>query len=98
MQKAETKKEASYFRSKVFIRLFLSYALIIAAFIGLYTVTFLTTYSSHHREIVEREMQQSTAAWATQMDQQLLAALSVCAAVNISESSRDILYTAYAEG
>ncbi|MBP3656585.1 MAG: helix-turn-helix transcriptional regulator [Clostridia bacterium] len=92
------KKEKSYFHSKVFIRLFLSYALIIIVFLTLYTGTFLFSYSSHHRSIVEREMQQKTAAWATAMDQQLLAAQSACSAVNTSESSREVLYTAYAQG
>lgn len=92
------KKEKTYFHSKVFIRLFLSYVLIIIAFLTLYTVMYLFSYSSYHRSIVEREMQQKTAAWATQMDQQLLAAQSVCAAVNTSESSREVLYTAYAQG
>ena len=92
------KKEKTYFHSKVFIRLFLSYVLIIIVFIALYAGTYLFSYSSYHRSIVEREMQQKTAAWATQMDQQLLAAQSVCAAVNTSESSREVLYTAYAQG
>lgn len=92
------KKEKNYFHSKVFIRLFLSYALIIIVFLALYTGTYLFSYSSHHRSIVEREMQQKTAAWATQMDQQLLVAQSACSAVNTSESSREVLYTAYAQG
>lgn len=92
------KKEKTYFHSKVFIRLFLSYALIIMVFLTLYTGTYLFSYSSYHRGIVEREMQQKTAAWATAMDQQLLAAQSACSAVNTSESSREVLYTAYAQG
>ena len=86
------KKEKTYFHSKVFIRLFF------IAFLTLYTGTYLLSYSSYHRGIVEREMQQKTAAWATQMDQQLLAAQSVCAAVNTSENTRSILSTVYVEG
>ena len=92
------KNETSYFHSKVFIRLFLSYVLIIAVFIALYACTYLVSYASYYRESAERAMQQKADAWGTQMDQQLLAAQSVCAAVDTSESSREILYTAYVEG
>ena len=92
------KNETSYFHSKVFIRLFLSYVLIILVFLGVYAATYLVAYSSYHREMVEREMQQKADAWGTRMDQQLLTAQNVCAAVNTSENCRSILQTVYVEG
>ena len=88
----------SYFHSKVFIRLFLSYILIIVVFLALYTGIYLVTYSSYHEDTVEREMQSKASAWGTMMDQQLLSAQSVCAAVNTSESCRSVLQTVYVEG
>ncbi|MBQ4579270.1 MAG: helix-turn-helix transcriptional regulator [Clostridia bacterium] len=88
----------SYFHSKVFIRLFLSYVLLIVVFLSLYTGIYLVTYSSYHADMVEREMQSKAAAWGTMMDQQLLSAQSVCAAVNTSESCRSVLQTVYVEG
>lgn len=91
-------KENSYFHSKIFIRLFLSYVLIIAVFLVIYTGTYMLAYSSYHENMVSREMQQKTAAWGTLMDQQLLSAQSVCAAVNTSENCRGVLQTVYVEG
>lgn len=88
----------SYFHSKVFIRLFLSYILIIVVFLAFYTGIYLVTYSSYHEDTVERELQSKAAAWGTMMDQQLLSAQSVCAAVNTSESCRSVLQTVYVEG
>ncbi|MGN0746970.1 MAG: helix-turn-helix transcriptional regulator [Aristaeellaceae bacterium] len=94
MQKSET----SYFHSRVFIRLFLSYVLIIMVFLGVYAATYLVAYSSYHREMVEREMQQKADAWGMMLDQQLMTAQNVCAAVNTSENCRSILQTVYVEG
>ena len=92
------KKEGSYFRSRVFIRLFLSYALMIAVFFALYIGMYLTFSHTYHRSAAERAMQQKTMFWATMMDRQLLAAQSVCAAVNTSETTRSILSNVYVEG
>ena len=92
------KKEGSYFRSRVFIRLFLSYALMIAVFFALYIGMYLTFSHTYHRNAAERAMQQKTMFWATMMDRQLLAAQSVCAAVNTSENTRSILSNVYVEG
>lgn len=85
------------FRSKVFIRLFLSYVIIIAAFMLIYFGFYMYSYSSHYADMERREWQQQTAAWGMEMDQQLFAAQSLCAAVNTSESCRSILQTAYVE-
>ena len=92
------KQGTSYFHSKVFIRLFLSYVLIIAVFLALYTGIYLVTYSSYHEDQVSREMQQKASAWGMMMDQQLFSAQSVCAAVNTSETCRNVLQTVYVEG
>lgn len=91
------KNENSYFRSKVFKQLFLSYVLIIMVFLGLYAAFYMLIYSSHHEDMASREMQQQAAAWGTMMDQQLFSAQNVCANVNTSENCRDILQTAYVE-
>ncbi|MBQ8654047.1 MAG: helix-turn-helix transcriptional regulator [Clostridia bacterium] len=91
------KHEPSYFRSKIFKQLFLSYVLIIAVFLAVYTGIYLVTYSSYHEDMTRREMQQQAASWGMAMDQQLLSAQSVCAAVNTSENCRSILQTAYVE-
>lgn len=85
------------FRSRVFIRLFLSYVGIISAFLLLYMGYYMYSYSTHYADAASQEWQRQTVAWATQMDQQLLSAQSLCAAVNTSESCRDALQTAYVE-
>lgn len=85
------------FRSRVFIRLFLSYVGIISAFLLLYMGYYMYSYSTHYADTASQEWQRQTVAWATQMDQQLLSAQSLCAAVNTSESCRDALQTAYVE-
>ena len=92
------KNQITYFHSKVFIRLFLSYVLIIVVFLALYTGIYLASYSSYHEDIVSREMQQQTSAWGMRMDQQLFSAQSVCQAVNTSENCRSVLQTVYVEG
>ena len=97
-KKAAEGQETSYFHSRIFIRLFLSYALIIAVFLALYVGMYLTACSTYYRSAAERETQQKAASWATVMDRQLLAAQSVCAAVNTSENTRSILSTVYVEG
>ena len=97
-RKPENGQETSYFHSRMFIRLFLSYALIIAAFLALYVGLYLSFCSANWRSGVQREMQQKADSWATMMDRQLLAAQSVCAAVNTSENTRSILSTVYVEG
>ena len=92
------KIDSTYFHSKVFIRLFLSYVLIIVVFLVLYTGSYLVSYSSYHDDIVSREMQQQASAWGMLMDQQLFSAQSVCQAVNTSENCRSVLQTVYVEG
>lgn len=92
------KKGTSYFHSKVFIRLFSSYVLIIVVFLALYTGIYWVTYSSYHEDMVSREMQQKATAWGMLMDQQLFSAQSVCTAVNTSENCRNVLQTVYVEG
>ena len=92
------KRESSYFRSRVFIRLFLSYALIIGLFLALYIGMYLSSCSTYYRSAAEQELQRRTDAWGTMMDRQLLAAQSVCAAVNTSENTRSILSNVYVEG
>lgn len=91
-------KRESYFRSRVFIRLFLSYALIIGLFLALYIGMYLSSCSRYYKGAAERELQRQADAWGTMMDRQLLAAQSVCAAVNTSENTRSILSNVYVEG
>ena len=87
----------SYFKSKVFIRLFLSYVLIIVLFVAFYCAWYVRSYADHREDLVRREAQQQTDALSTLLDQQLLAAQSLCAAVNSSSSCREVLQTAYIE-
>ena len=87
----------SYFRSKVFIRLFLSYVLIIVVFVAFYCAWYVRSYASHREDLVMREAQQQTKALGTLVDQQILSAQSLCAAINSSDSCREILQTAYIE-
>ena len=87
----------SYFRSRVFIRLFLSYVAIIVVFVAFYCAWYVRSYASHQSDLAMREAQQQTEALGTLMDQQLLAAQSLCAAVNASTSCREIFQTAYIE-
>ena len=87
----------SYFRSRVFIRLFLSYVAIIVVFVAFYCAWYVSSYASHRSDLVRREAQQQTAALGTLMDQQLLSAQGLCASVNASNSCREVLQTAYIE-
>ena len=48
-RKPENGQETSYFHSSMFIRLFLSYALIIAAFLALYVGLYLSFCSANLR-------------------------------------------------
>lgn len=86
-----------YFKSKVFIRLFLSYVLLIVCFMSVYTAWYLHTYQRDYSDMVSRAWQQKTEAWANRMDQQLLTAQNLCVMVNTSESCRNMLQTAYVE-
>lgn len=86
-----------YFKSKVFIRLFLSYVLLIAVFLTAYTVWYLHSYRESYADMVKREWQQKTETWAIRMDQQLLSAQTLCDMVNTSENCRSILQTSMVE-
>ena len=91
------KNKTRYFQSGVFKRLFLSHAMIILLVFGLFVGWSLVSYQREAAQLKEREWEQRAASWGTWMDQQLMQAQSLCAAVNISENARDILQTAYVE-
>ncbi len=86
-----------YFHSGVFKRLFLVYAIIIVFLFLLVSGWYVTRYRQETETMTEREWSQRTAAWGTWMDQQLMQAQGLCAAINASESCRDVLRTAYVE-
>ena len=86
-----------YFQSGVFKQLFLSYAAIILLVFGLFVIWSLFSYQREANELREREWEQRAAGMGTWMDQQLMQAQNLCASVNVSESARDILQTAYVE-
>lgn len=88
---------APHLHSKVFARMFLSYVALIAAAVAVYCAWYLHTYAEHQEDMARREAQQQADMLGTRMDQQLLAAQSLCAAVNASSSCREILQTAYIE-
>ncbi len=86
-----------YFRSGVFKRMFLSYAIIIVLLFLLVSGWYVVHYRREAESITEREWSQRSASWGTWMDQQLMQAQGLCAAINASESCRDVLRTAYVE-
>ncbi len=86
-----------YFHSGVFKRMFLSYAIIIVLLFLLVSGWYVVRYRQETESIAEREWSQRSASWGTWMDQQLMQAQGLCAAINASESCRDVLRTAYVE-
>ena len=84
--RAEGKARQSYFRSSVFKRMFLSYALIILVLFGIFIGWTLLAYRRETTELAKQEWEQRAVTWGTWMDQQLMQAESLCAAVNASES------------
>ena len=86
-----------FFKSRVFTRLFLSYVILITAFMGFYAVWYFWTYDNQYAEATAQSYQQKAITWGSAMDHQLLCAQNVCSSVNSSESCRSILQTAYVE-
>ena len=86
-----------YFRSGVFKRMFLSYALIILLLFGGFIGWTFLAYQREAAESAKQEWTQRAGAWGTWMDQQLMQAQILCASVNASESARSALQTVYVE-
>ena len=83
--------------SGVFKKLFGTYTGIILLILAVIMGWYLAQYRQESRMMKERDWSQRAAAWGTWMDQQLMQAESLCAAVNASESCRSVLRTAYVE-
>lgn len=97
MARALSEKRESYLRSRLFKRLFLSYVLLIAVFLGIYAIWYLSSYRISYEEKNREKYQQLTASWGTAMDQQLLTAQALCASVSASDSCRSVLQTVYVQ-
>ena len=93
----ETENRPRYFQSRIFQRLFLSYAVLILIVFGILTGWLLVTYRRDAAEMKQRQWNQRAESWGSWMDQQLTQAQNLCASVNASESARTILQTAYVE-
>ena len=86
-----------YLKSRIFKQIFLSYVFLILAFLFIYTGWYLYSYRESYMERTQEHYQTLTSRLGTAMDQQLLAAQSLCASINTSESCRSVLQTAYVE-
>ena len=95
--RAEGKARQSYFRSSVFKRMFLSYALIILVLFGIFIGWTLLAYRRETTELAKQEWEQRAVTWGNWMDQQLMQAQILCGAVNASETARSALQTVYVE-
>ena len=93
----EKSRRTRYFRSGVFKRLFLSYMLIILVFFCAFIGWGAWSYRRETGELARREGEQKAVSWGTWMDQQMMQAQTLCAAVNASESARSALQTIYVE-
>ena len=93
----EGKKRLRYFRSGVFKRMFLSYALIILLLFGAFMVWTVLAYRREAAESARKDWEQRAVSWGNWMDQQLMQAQMLCSAVNASESARSALQTVYVE-
>ena len=93
----KAKRRGGYFRSRVFKRLFLSYALIILVLFGFFIVWAGISYRREAEDLARKEWEQKGISWGNWMDQQLMQAQMLCAAVNASESARSALQTVYVE-
>ncbi|MCR4876518.1 MAG: hypothetical protein K5922_05055, partial [Clostridiales bacterium] len=96
-RKQTDRKRVHYFRSVVFKRLFLSYAVIILLIFGASMGWSAVSDLRESSEMAVREWEQRAASWGTWMDQQLMQAQMLCASVNASESARTSLQTVYVE-
>ena len=96
-RKQTDRKRVHYFRSVVFKRLFLSYAVIILLIFGASMGWSAVSDLRESSEMAVREWEQRAASWGTWMDQQLMQAQMLCASVNASESARTALQTVYVE-
>ena len=93
----ENHTRVHFFRSRVFKRLFGSYAAIILLVLGCMMGWYIVRYRQEARSLAEQDWAQRAASWGTWMDQQLMQAQSLCGSVNASESCRSVLRTAYVE-
>ena len=90
-------RENSFFRSKVFRSLFLSYVVIILVFVCLYAASYVILYKDNLAAEARQAGEQEAYTWALHADQQLLTAQSICNALNASENCRTILQATYIE-
>ena len=86
-----------YLRSSLFKRWFWSYALVVLVLFGIFIGWSFASYRREAEALQRREWEQRAASWGTWMDQQLMQAQMLCAAVNASESARVALQTVYVE-
>ena len=85
-----THHEGNLFRSKMFRRIFISYVVLIVAFIAGYCTWYLINTRQRVREDALRSARQTGAEFATEMDRTVLTAQSLCGAMNTSENFRAI--------
>lgn len=95
---AERDREKGYFKSRVFRRLFLSYALIIALFVAGFLAWYFHSYRANSRAMAREICAERANAFCTGVDRHLLVAQGLCNAMNSSESIRELYQEKYIEG
>ena len=86
-----------YLRSRIFRRLFLSYALIIVLFVACFCAWYLHSYRVTTRSMAREACIQRANAFCTRMDRYLLVAQGLSNAMNSSESIRELYQKTYIE-
>lgn len=90
-------KPKHYLRSRIFRRLFLSYALIIVLFVACFCAWYLHSYRVTTRSMAREACIQRANAFCTRMDRYLLVAQGLSNAMNSSESIRELYQKTYIE-
>jgi AraC-like DNA-binding protein len=84
------KRTRKLIKSKIFIRLFFSYVLLILLFFSVYAGSIIAKSRSVYRESMELDFQQKTESLSNWMDVQLLSARNIIASINNSETIKTL--------
>ncbi len=91
------REKHGHLKSRIFMRLFLSYVVLIVAFFAVYTYSIITKSRSVYRESVEQTFQQKTDALSNWVDLQLLGAQNIISSINNSETIKALYNRIYVE-
>lgn len=92
-----TVKKHGHFKSRIFMRLFLSYVMLIVAFFAVYTYSIIAKSRAVYTESVEQTFQQKSLALSNWIDLQLLGAQNIISSINNSETIKALFSRIFVE-